>query len=193
MYGIYVGGKEFNRRKVINMEVGTVADWVSAIGGLLAVIAAIISWRVSVRALYLQQEQDEREKVRERREQASLVVAMGARLPERGDDEEWGLYLYNGSDRPVTDVVVNSQHIRTHKENYPLEIGMLPPGRFVVPSHKQYHWGSLIDLDHTNEHVEYLVKGKGMEMVKQMSFVDSGGMQWCKQDSELREKKDHTD
>lgn len=67
------------------MEMGTWADWVSAIGGLLAVIAAVISWKVSDRALQVQQDQNEREKeeqrldmVRRRREQASLVVAFGA-------------------------------------------------------------------------------------------------------------------
>lgn len=176
------------------MEMGTWADWVSAIGGLLAVIAAVISWKVSDRALHLQQEQNNREKeeqqrdkVRRRREQASLVVALGAKLPQRGSDEQWSLFLYNGSERPVFDVVVESQHLKGGMKNHTLELGILPPGTFVVPSHPQYHWGSLINLDHADEQVEYLVKGEGMKMVTSMSFVDADGTSWVRQGRELRE------
>lgn len=176
------------------MEMGTWADWVSAIGGLLAVIAAVISWKVSDRALQVQQDQNEREKeeqrldmVRRRREQASHVVAFGAKLPERGDDEVWSLFLYNGSERPVFDVVVESQHLKGGAKNYKLELGILPPGTYVVPSHPKYHWGSLINLDHTDERVEYLVKGEGMKMVTSISFVDAEGTHWIKEGRELRE------
>ncbi|WP_136090115.1 hypothetical protein [Auritidibacter ignavus] len=163
--------------KALNM--GSLAEWVGSIGGILAVIAAFVAWRVSSRLLTVEQKRDEdREKAIER-EQAELVFVLGAKLPQREKGEQWAIFLYNGSTKPIYDVKVNSQKLNDNSENRPLELGALPPGRFVMPSHPKYGWGALIDLDRSNEAADFLVKGKGQKMITKVSFVDSAGKKWC--------------
>ena len=160
------------------MEWGTLADWVSAIGGVLAVIAALVAWRVSQRLLAVEQERDERRNVEAVRGQAELVYVLGAMLPDRNDDERWAIALYNGSTKPVFDVRVESQRLDGSTTNAPLKLGALPPGRFVVPSHPRYHWGNLLDLDRTDEQVDYLIKGKGATMIRKVRFCDAARREW---------------
>lgn len=167
------------------MEFGSLADWVAGIGGFLAAIAAVVAWLVNRRMLIVEQvrdaradERERRELYREKREQAGLVFVLGAKLPERQKGEDWAIYLFNGSNKPVYNVRVESQRLDGSAANYPLEIGALPPGRFVVPSHPRFHWGALVDLSLANEQVDFLVKGKGKEMIISMEFVDADGDAW---------------
>ena len=37
---------------------GTLADWVGAIGGLLAVVAAVVSWKTSEKVVKLEEKRD---------------------------------------------------------------------------------------------------------------------------------------
>ncbi len=160
------------------MEWGTIADWVSAFGGVLAVIAAFVAWNVSQRLLGIEQERDARRSEEAAREQAELVYALGAKLPDRDDDETWAIALYNGSTKPVFDVRVESQRLDGSQANAPLKLGALPPGRYVVPSHPQFHWGSLVDLERTDERVDYLIKGKGTAMIQRVCFRDAARTEW---------------
>ncbi|MBL3700609.1 hypothetical protein D3228_13315 [Leucobacter luti] len=155
------------------------------LGGFLAAAAAVVAWRVNKRMLLVEEARDakltgrEREaQERRRREQAALVFALGAKLPQRGSDETWAIYLFNGSDKPVYNVRVESQRLSGGVANHALELGAVPPGRFVVPSHPTYHWGSLIDLSLLPEPVDLLVKGKGKGMITQVGFVDADGASW---------------
>lgn len=168
------------------MEFGSVADWLAGIGGFLAAIAAVVAWQVNRRMLIVEEERDaradereRRELYREKREQAGLVFALGAKLPDRPKGEDWAIYLFNGSTKPVYNVRVESQRLNGSAANYPLEIGALPPGRFVVPSHPKFHWGALADLSLANEQVDFLVKGKGKEMITSMAFADADGDHWA--------------
>ncbi|WP_143275870.1 hypothetical protein [Brevibacterium yomogidense] len=171
--------------KALN-DVGSLAEWVGSIGGILAVIAAFVAWRVSSRLLTVEQKRDEDRKKADddrkkaiEREQAELVFVLGARLTQRGKEEEWAIFLYNGSTKPIYNVKVDSQRLNGSSENPSLELGALPPGRFVVPSHPEYGWGALIDLDRSNEAADFLVKGKGQTMITEVAFADSAGKKWC--------------
>lgn len=161
------------------LNIGSLAEWVGSIGGILAVIAAFVAWRVSSRLLAVEQKRDEDRKKAIEREQAELVFALGARLSQRENEESWAIFLYNGSTKPIYDVKVYSQRLDGSVQNRPLELGALPPGRFVVPSHPKYHWGALIDLDRSNEAPDFLVKGKGQKMITEVAFIDSAGKEWC--------------
>lgn len=110
------------------MQWGSVADWVAALGGVLAVVAAVVAWHVSQRLLELERERDRVRAAAATRAQAELVFVLGAKLSQRGDDEAWGIYLYNGSDKPIYGVHVESQRIGGGGLNPPLSIGALPPG-----------------------------------------------------------------
>lgn len=160
------------------MELGSLADWVSAGGGLLAVIAALIAWKVSRTQLSLEQRREGRAVAAGRRSQAELVFAIGAKLSAREDAHQWALFLVNASTKPVYEVVVRSQKLDGSGANAVLRLGALPPGRFVVPNHPRYHWGSLLDYARISEPVDLLVKGKGNQMVRSVDFLDSRRVAW---------------
>ena len=51
------------------MDAGSLADWVGAVGGLLAVFAAVVSWQTSEKVVKLEEKRDrERESAAERRQ-----------------------------------------------------------------------------------------------------------------------------
>lgn len=57
------------------MDVGSVADWVGAFGGLLAVFAAVVSWQTSEKVVKLEEKRDrERESAAERRQGEHVTV-----------------------------------------------------------------------------------------------------------------------
>lgn len=167
------------------MEWGSIADWFSAIGGVLACIAAFTSWLTSRRALQLERQRNEEERVRQKKSQAQNICALGAKLTERGHDQCWSIYLRNGSGQPITRIRVESQNIGNGSSNYPLELEALPPGEFVIPSSAQYHWGTLIDLAKSPEPMQFLVKGKGGKMITSLTFTDHLGQTWRQQDHQL--------
>lgn len=145
---------------------------------MMAVVAAIVAWAVSKRLLEVEQCRDRKLEIAEVRAQAELVFALGAVLPKRVADEKWAIFLYNGSDKPLYDVYVESQRLDGSTRNYPLSLGAIPPGRFVVPSHPKYHWGSLVDLAQSPEPVDYLVRGKGAGMIVRVVFSDAARRKW---------------
>lgn len=157
---------------------GSLADWVGAVGGLLAVIAAAVAWRSSERMLDLERRRDAHRLDAEKLEQARLVFAVGAQLPKREGKERWAIYLYNGSAKPIYDVCIESQKLDGSSSNPPLNLGAVPPGRFIIPAHSQYHWGALIDLSLCPEEVQFLVKGKGDKMITCVTFADSARHRW---------------
>ncbi|MDR6939904.1 hypothetical protein [Arcanobacterium hippocoleae] len=159
-------------------EMGSLADWISAVGGLLAVIAASMSWKSSQRMLNIEQNRDSKRALAMRREQAELVFAVGACLPNRDKSEQWAIYIYNGSTKPIFDIKIESQKLDGRAPNKPLALSVIPPGQFVVPSHPVYHWGTLVDLSLKPEIVDLLVKGKGAGMITRFEFADSSHQIW---------------
>ncbi len=160
------------------MDWGSVAEWVSAVGGFLAVVAACIAWGVSKNLLEVEKDRDQQLAAAKHREQAELVFALGAKLRGRPESEAWSIFLVNASSKPIYDVTVHSQHLGTRVKNPPLKLGALLPGRFIAPSHPQYKWGPLIDYDRLDEGVELLLRGKGMKMITSVEFMDASRVWW---------------
>ncbi|AWE41869.1 MULTISPECIES: hypothetical protein [unclassified Actinobaculum] len=161
------------------MEVGSIADWLSAVGGLLAVVAAVIAWWVSVKALKLEQQREAAAQAARRREQAELVYVMGATLSGHDKNERWAVFIANGSSKPIYDVEVRTQHVRNGSAQPVLHLGAVPPGHYVVPRHPQYNWGHMIDYERLNVGVDLLVRGKGNAMVTEVNFRDARRIAWC--------------
>lgn len=179
------------------MDLGNLADWVSAVGGLLAVIAAIVAWRVSQRLLEIEQERD-RKRAKEIavkqeeaiRKQAELIHVVGIHLPE---NKKWGVALHNYSQAPVFDVRVKSQRADGVTELQDLKIGMLPPGRFIVlnklanpsqsQSQSQSQWDFMRERSQADGVVAYVVRGKGNGMVKSVSFRDANRRDWKRENN----------
>lgn len=160
------------------MELGSVADWVGAIGGLLAVGAAVVAWLSSRQMLALEKQREDRGLRESEREQAELVLAIAAFLPDREGAERWAIYVYNGSTKPVFDVSIESQQLDGVTANRPVKIGVLPPGRFVVPINPKYRWGSLLNVDESPEQIELLVKGEGTKLITKLEFTDVHRNKW---------------
>lgn len=173
------------------IDSGSIADWVGAIGGLLAVIASVLAWRssdrINKRMLALEEKRAENKKRLQIRGQAESIFAAGVNLPERDGVGRWGIYLFNGSDQPIFDITVESNHLNSGKRNATCEIGLLPPGRYIMPADAKYHWGALINLDRCKEEVDLLVKGKGKKMITEMRFSDYRRHKWCLKDGMLQE------
>ena len=165
----------------MQMDWGTVPDWVSGVGGLLAVVAAVVSWRVSARLLAIEQRRDKKREESATRAQADLVFALGAKIPARSDEEAWSIFLVNASQKPIYDICIKSQRIGNGSANVPLRLGALPPGQFVIPSHPRYHWGALLDYSRTEEEVDLLVKGRGITMITSFEFTDANRVRWCRE------------
>ena len=129
-----------------------------AIGGLLAVVASVLAWkssdRINKRMLALEEKREADKRLLRVRGQAESVFAAGVNLPERDGAGKWGIYLFNGSDQPIFDITVESRRLDNGSKNATCEIGLLPPGRYVMPADAKYRWGALVNLDRCKEEVE---------------------------------------
>lgn len=114
------------------IDLGSIADWVGAIGGLLAVVASVLAWkssdRINKRMLALEEKREADKRLLRVRGQAESVFAAGVNLPERDGAGKWGIYLFNGSDQPIFDITVESRRLDNGSKNATCEIGLLPPG-----------------------------------------------------------------
>ena len=160
------------------MDAGSLADWVGAVGGLLAVFAAVVSWQTSEKVVKLEEKRDrERESAAERR-QAEHVTVVGVQCPDAPQEERYAILVVNGSDAPIYDIRVESQRADKSSANPPLDLAVLPPGKFVIPAHPTYNWGSVIDQDVAHMRLNMMTKGKAGEMITRVSFVDAASRKW---------------
>jgi hypothetical protein len=174
------------------MEIGSLADWLSGIGGLLAAFAALVAWRVSSKLLQTEErlldienardgksaEELEKDRAEKRRAQASRVFVGGVKLTQRTRGTQFGIYIFNGSDMPIYNVTIASQRLDGSQDNYPLSLGVLPPGEFIVPSHPDYHWGDMFYRGQSREEISFLNRGKGNKMIRTANFNDQSGDSW---------------
>lgn len=160
------------------MGLGSVADWVGAVGGLLAVIAATVSWRTSERLVNLEDNRDRKEELAVQRDQAEHVSVIGVKIPNRDHAEKYGIMVFNGSKAPIFEITIESQKINQSAANPPLKLATLPPRQFLIPSHPQYKWGSVIDQKAQQEEVELFAKGKAGDMITGVTFTDASFRQW---------------
>ena len=160
------------------MDVGTLADWVGAVGGLLAVSAAYGSWKVSEKVVKLEHKRDREREVEAERRQAEHVAVAGVQCPDAPQEERYAILVVNGSDAPIYDIRVESQKADKSRDNPPLDLAVLPPGKFVIPAHPTYNWGSVIDQEVAHMKLNMMTKGKAGEMITRVSFVDAASRKW---------------
>ena len=160
------------------MDVGSIADCVGAVGGLLAVAAAIVSWRTSEKVVKLEQKRDQERELEAERRQAKHVAVVGVECPDFQEEERYAILVVNGSDAPIYDIRVESQRADKSCDNPPLDLAVLPPGKFVIPAHPTYNWGSVIDQEVAQIKLNMMTKGKAGEMITHVSFVDAASRKW---------------
>ena len=160
------------------MDVGSLADWVGAVGGLLAVAAAIVSWQTSEKVVKLEQKRDQERQVEAERRQAEHVAVVGVQCPDAPQEERYAILVVNGSDAPIYDIRIKSQKADKSCENPQLKLAVLPPGKFVIPPHPTYIWGAVIDQDAAHMKLNMMAKGDGGEMITHVSFADAASRKW---------------
>lgn len=160
------------------MDVGSLADWVGAFGGLLAVAAAIVSWQTSEKVVKLEQKRDREREVEAERRQAEHVAVVGVQCPDAPQEEQYAILVVNGSDAPIYDIRVESQKANKSCDNPVLELAVLPPGKFVIPAHPKFKWGSVIDQDVAHMKLNMMAKGNAGEMITHVSFADAASRKW---------------
>lgn len=160
------------------MDVGSLADWVGAVGGLLAVAAAIVSWQTSEKVVKLEQKRDQERQVEAERRQAEHVAVVGVHCPDAPRGERYAILVVNGSDAPIYDIRIKSQKADKSCENPQLKLAVLPPGKFVIPPHPTYIWGAVIDQDAAHMKLNMMAKGDGGEMITHVSFADAASRKW---------------
>ena len=160
------------------MDWGSVADWVGAIGGLLAVSAAVVSWWTSEKVVKLEEKRDRERELAAERRQAEHVTVVGVQCPDAPREERYAILVVNGSDAPIYDIRVESQRADKSCDNPPLDLAVLPPGKFVIPAHPTYNWGSVIDQEVAQIKLNMMTKGKAGEMITHVSFVDAASRKW---------------
>ena len=105
------------------MDWGSVADWVGAIGGLLAVSAAVVSWWTSEKVVKLEEKRDRERELAAERRQAEHVTVVGVHCPDAPHEEQYGILVVNGSDAPIFKICVKSQKANNKKNlNRDLEL-----------------------------------------------------------------------
>lgn len=160
------------------MDWGSVADWVGAIGGMFAVIAAIVSWWTSEKIVKLEKKRDQEREIAAERRQAEHVTVVGVQCPDAPEEERYAILVVNGSDAPIYDIRIESQKANKRSDNPPLVLAVLPPGKFVIPTHHEYNWGSVIDQETAQIKLNMMTKGKAGEMITHVSFVDAASRKW---------------
>lgn len=159
------------------MDWGSVADWAGSAGGLLAVCAAVVSWRTSEKLVKLEGERDRMREIAAERSQAERITVVGV---ECGGDKEksaYGAMVVNGSNAPIYDVKIESQLASGARSNAPLELAIVPPGRFIILC-TSGGWGVLADQDTAQMKFSVVAKGRGGKMITCVTFADAGLREW---------------
>ena len=160
------------------MDVGSIADCVGAVGGLLAVAAAIVSWQTSEKVVKLEQKRDQERQVEAERRQAEHVAVVGVHCPDAPQEEQYAILVVNGSDAPIYDIRVESQKANKSCDNPVMELAVLPPGKFVIPAHPKFKWGAVIDQGVAHMKLNMMAKGNAGEMITHVSFADAASRKW---------------
>jgi hypothetical protein len=155
------------------------AQWVSALGSIGALIAAI--WAgLSAKGLYrVELGRDEAVRKAAAREDAARVHAWVAEeVPEGRESGDTVLVVANGASTPLYDIrILSSDALGVPQPR--VKLHMLPPGEFMLrrQSHKPFQW-------HFPEPTKYAtgrllpVSKHQSRVVKALYFTDARGARW---------------
>lgn len=164
---------------------GSIAEWISAIAALGALVAAVFAARVSKRLFVTEIGRDAKSEEREIREQASRVAAWCAAFPPQAEGERLvrALHILNSSDEPVYEVEVCSTYsmkqIADPEPQKPLHLAILPPGELIARADAKYGWGFPEDRQSIDDHYRPVTKNSGWR-VTELAFTDAHGIRWVR-------------
>ncbi|PPI54283.1 hypothetical protein [Rathayibacter toxicus] len=172
------------------MELGSWAEWLSAVATIGALVAASWAAVVSRRLFGIESRRDDVATHRERQEQATRIAAWCVRRDIGDEHGRRGLAVRNVSDSPVFDLEVRSTY-STGKEQKPVELrpltlAVLPPGDFVTFGHGQYGWNFPVERSTVTELLSPITKNPGWRVIE-ITFTDAHGIRWRREGGSLTE------
>lgn len=164
---------------------GLVAEVVSALAAVGALVAAVWAGITAKRLYLIEAERDRMEMVRERRRGAARVSAWvcthfaneGSVSGSRRD----GILIANLGECPIYDVEVSSTN-KLGQEQALLKQNVLPPGQyFVASTNDAYQWAFPDQVESLEGTLRPITK-KAEWRVTRMSFADADGLRWARDD-----------
>ncbi|MGR6092054.1 hypothetical protein ACU4IU_15940 [Brevibacterium sp. CSND-B09] len=167
---------------------GNLAEWVSALGAIGALIAAIWAAATSGKLFRIESSRDKHASERMEKEQASGIASWCVKIIQKADGDSTaanGIQVHNSTDSPVYYVEVWSTYSVSKDsapvQKKPLRMDVLPPGDFVSEEHKTYHWGFPNQKEDVKGLVRPITKNSNWRVIE-VRFTDSYGVRWARND-----------
>lgn len=164
---------------------GSLPEWISALGAIGALTAAIWAAVTSKRLFEIESSRDQIAAQRIAREQASQISAWCvALLDEHGKWAGRGILIHNSSNAPVYDLEVDSTYAAKSTDAPQVQntfrMGIVPPGDFVTTASNDFDKWTFPDA---REEIPYTVrpvtKNKAWS-VGVVRFTDAHGAPWAR-------------
>ena len=166
-----------------------IAEWISAVAALGALLAAVWAAKTSVNLFKIESARDNTAAERAAMDQASGIAAWCVYSDDRERSHQKGIQVHNSSDAPVYDVVIESTHSMTAKDAAqsmpPIKLSILPPGDYVVFEHPKYLWAFAEERDSLSCAIRPVSKNPQW-IVTGQSFTDARGVRWVREGGALR-------
>ncbi|MCK5928520.1 MAG: hypothetical protein KAG80_10035 [Nocardioides sp.] len=183
MVALLILGPSVAAALALDLDEGSIAEWVAAVATVAAVIAAVYAGLAAKAALNIELKREGDRLTRDRQDQAARVAAWASSRivqPEiRHEGRPWrdpaprtehGAMMRNASDVPVTDVVLH--YVVADGMNTESRVGLLPPAeapKFHIIEGNDNEWWDVAEAFE-------LGSGVGVEV----SFRDARGQAWTR-------------
>lgn len=159
------------------MQLGSVADVVTALTAIGALLAAVFGAKNAARLFGIEAKRDAAAAAREVQSQASKAFAwVATRISKR---EFYGVVIVNSSEQAIYDVVVRVTGA-DEVERTPVRLTILPPGAYYLEESPQaYGWTFASRLRSFDEEIRPVTKSRKRRVVG-MSFRDSSNVAWVR-------------
>ena len=167
----------------MSTALGSVADIVTALTAIGALVAAIVAARHARTLLDAERIRDDKTDARERRAQASKVFAwVAARIPTESENPSaYGAVVVNSSEQAIFDVTVT---VCGHDgaERMPITLTLLPPGSYYLEeSRENYGWEFARALASLEDEIRPITKSR-LRRIARLRFEDSTNLFWQRDD-----------
>lgn len=164
------------------MQLGSLADVITALTAIGALIAAILGAKHAGRLFAVEAKRDESTAARERQSQASQVFAWVASRIVDDEAKAYGAVVVNSSEQAIYDVTVRVTGA-SGVERRPIELTILPPGAYYLEeSAEAYAWEFASRLRSFDEEIRPVTKSK-KRTIAGMRFRDSSNLVWARDET----------
>ena len=166
----------------LRVEFGSVADIVTALTAIGALVAAILGAKHAGRLFAVEAKRDEDSAARERQAQASQVFAWVASRIVDDEAVAYGAVVVNSSEQAIYDVTARVTGANG-VERRPITLTILPPGAYYLEEREDaFGWDFASRLRSFEEEIRPVTKSK-KRSITGMAFRDSSNLTWRRDES----------